>query len=60
MKMSLIIAIPALLFALSGCDTGAANGSATPTTITPERQAEIDAHDQAVEDAEKAHQMSGN
>lgn len=44
----------------AGCDTGPATGSSSPTEITPERQAEIDAHDKAVEDEEKAHQASGN
>lgn len=55
----LILAFPALFLALSGCDTGPAGGSTAPTEITPERQAEIDAHDKAVEDEEKAHQAAG-
>lgn len=60
MKKTTIFAIPALLLALSGCDTGPTGGVTSPTEITPERQAEIDAHDKAVEEAEKAHQASGN
>jgi hypothetical protein len=60
MKKTMILAIPALLLALSGCDTGPAGGVTRPTEITPEMQAEMDAHDKAVEEAEKAQQASGN
>jgi uncharacterized lipoprotein YajG len=60
MKKILILSLPASVLLLAGCDTGPAGGSATPTQITPERQAEIDAHEQTVEDEEKAHQASGS
>jgi hypothetical protein len=59
MKKTLILAIPALLLVLSGCDTGSKGGTTSPTEITPERQAEIDAHLKEVEEAEKAHQAGG-
>lgn len=56
----LILAIPFLTLAFAGCDTGPAGGSTVPTQITPERQAEIDAHEKSVEGEEKAHQAAGN
>ena len=56
MKKLLILAIPALLFALSGCGGAPAGGVTSPTEITPERQAEIDAHDASVEEEERAQQ----
>lgn len=59
MNKILILAIPALLLVLSGCAPESTGGTTSPTEITPERQAEIDAHNKAVEEAEKAHQASG-
>ena len=56
MKKILFLSVSATLFALTGCDTGPAGGATSPTTITPERQAEIDAQEKAVEVDERAHQ----
>ncbi|HEV7282254.1 MAG TPA: hypothetical protein VGN57_18775 [Pirellulaceae bacterium] len=56
MKKTLFLSISVIALALAGCDNAAVGGATSPTTITPERQAEIDAHEKAVEDEERVHQ----
>lgn len=54
MKTLLVLAFSALTVILAGCDSGPATGSTIPGQITPEQQAEMDAHDKAVEAEEQA------